>query len=190
MKYAFSGPRFAGLTLALLFAYSGIFASQETQSMQSSKEIVLAASAQAVELTDKPVRVELVSEKSDKNASLGQILESLPASRSVYLEITGLHAVEQPGTLFHLYLDLPEDVTPKPDNAWHVGSINFYNAVPGPDAPKDKPTLPVSIDITGVMRNLRSSQKLTSVNTITIAPTRPLEPGSKPMIEHIAMVVQ
>jgi hypothetical protein len=190
MKYAFSGPRFAGLTLALLFAYSGIFASQETQCMQSSKETVLAASAQAVELTDKPVRVELVSEKSDKNASLGQILESLPASRSVYLEITGLHAVEQPGTLFHLYLDLPEDVTPKPDNAWHVGSINFYNAVPGPDAPKDKPASPVSIDITGVMRSLRSSQKLTSVNTITIAPTRPLESGSKPMIEHIAMVVQ
>lgn len=190
MKYAFSGSRFAGLTLALLFAYSGIFASQSDQSMQSSKEIVLAASAQAVELTPNPVRVELVSEKNDKNASLGQILESLPPSRNVYLVLTGLHAVEQPGTLFHLYLDLPDDVTPKPGNAWHVGSVNFFNAVPGLDAPKDKPTSPVSIDITGVIRKLLASQKLTSVNTITIVPTRALEADSKPMIEHIAMIVQ
>ena len=189
MKYAFSKPHFVGLTLALLFAYLCIFATQ-SQSMQSSKEMVLAASAHAVELTDKPVRVELVSEKGDKNASLGQMLESLPASRSVYLELTGLHAVEQPGTLFHLYLDLPEDVTPKPGNAWHVGSINFYNAVPVPDAPKDKPTLPISIDITGAMRNLLSSHKLTSANTITIAPTRALEAKSKPVIEQIAIVVK
>jgi hypothetical protein len=180
MKYAFSKPHFAGLTLALLFAYSGIFATQ-SQSMQSSQEKVLAASAHAVELTDKPVRVELVCEKGDKNASLGQMLESLPASRSVYLE---------PGTLFHLYLDLPEDVAPKPDNAWHLGSVNFYNAVAGPDAPKDKPTLPISIDITGAMRKLLSSHKLTSANTITIAPTRALEADSKPMIDQIAIVVK
>ena len=193
MKYAFSKPHFAGLTLALvlalLFAYSGIFATQP-QSMQNSKEMVLAASAHAVELTDKPVRVELVSEKGDKNASLGQMLESLPASRSVYLELTGLHAVEQPGTLFHLYLDLPEDVTPKPGNAWHLGSVNFYNAVASPDAPKDKPTLPISIDITGAMRKLLSSHKLTSANTITIAPTRALEADSRPMIGQIAIVVK
>ena len=189
MKYAFSKPHFVGLTLALLFAYLCIFATQ-SQSMQSSKEMVLAASAHAVELTDKPVRVELVSEQGDKNASLGQMLESLPASRSVYLELTGLHAVEQPGTLFHLYLDLPEDVTPKPENAWHVGSINFYNAVPVPDAPKDKPTLPISIDITGAMRKLLSSHKLTSANTITIAPTRAMEANSKPVIEQIAIVVK
>ena len=189
MKYAFSKPHFAGLTLVLLFAYSGIFATQ-SHSMQSSKEMVLAASTHPVELTAKPVRVELVSEKGDKNASLCQMLESLPASRSVYLELTGLQAVEQPGTLFHLYFDLPEDVTPKPDNAWHVGSINFYNAVPVPDAPKDKPTLPISIDITGAMRNLLSSHKLTSANTITIAPTRALEANSKPMIGQIAIVVK
>ena len=189
MKYAFSKPHFAGLTLALLFAYSGIFATQ-SQSMQSSQEMVLAASAHAVELTDKPVRVELVSEKGDKNASLGQMLESLPASRSVYLELTGLHAVEQPGTLFHLYLDLPEDVAPKPDNAWHIGSVNFYNAVAGPDAPKDKSTLHISIDITGATRKLLSSHKLTSANTITIVPTRALEADSKPMIDQIAIVVK
>src|SRR5438270_12657149 len=189
MKYAFSKPHFAGLTLALLLAYSGIFATQ-SQSMQNSKEMVLAASAQAVELTDKPVRVELVCEKGDKMASLGQMLESLPASRSVYLALSGLHAGEPPGTLLHMYLDLPEDVAPKPGNAWHLGSINFYNAVPGPDAPKDKPTLPMSIDITSAMRKLLSSHKLTSANTITIAPTRALEPDSKPMIEHIAIVIK
>jgi hypothetical protein len=190
MKYAFSKPHFASLTLALLFAYAGIFASQSAQSMQSSKEIVLAASAHAVELTAKPVQVKLVSEKTGKSTSLGQILESLPSSRSVYLELTGLHAVEQPGTLFHLYLDLPEDVTPKPANAWHIGSINFYNAVPGPDAPKGKPTLPISIDITAVVRKLRSSHKLASVSTITVMATHPLESGSRPMIEHIAMIIK
>jgi hypothetical protein len=108
----------------------------------------------------------------------------------LYLELTGLQAVKQPGTLFHLYLDLPEDVAPKPDNAWHIGSINFYNAVPGPDAPKDKPASPTTIDITGVLRNLRSSQKLTSDSTITIMATHPPEAGSKPMIGQLAIVVK
>jgi hypothetical protein len=157
--------------------------------MQSPNETVLAASASAIELTAAPVRVKLVSGKSD-SADVGQILQSLPASRSLYLELTGLQAVKQPGTLFHLYLDLPEDVAPKPDNAWHIGSINFYNAVPGPDAPKDKPASPTTIDITGVLRNLRSSQKLTSDSTITIMATHPPEAGSKPMIGQLAIVVK
>lgn len=187
MKYAFFDQHCADLTLALLFVYSCIFA-QSAQSMQSPKEIVLAASTQAVELTAKPVRVKLVSGESDKNTNLGQILESLPASRNVYLVVTGLRAVKQPGTLFHLYLDLPEGVTPSPGNAWHIGSINFYNAVPVPDAPKDRPASPISIDITGVLRNLRSSQKLTSVSTVTVMATHPLEAGSEPMIGHIAIV--
>jgi hypothetical protein len=187
MKYTFSALHCAGLTLALLFAYSGIFAS--AQSMESSKE-VLAASTHAVELTDKPVRAKFVSGKSDKNTSLSQRLKSLPSSRKVYLVLTGLRAAEQPGTLFHLYLDLPEGVTPKPRNAWHVGSINFYNAVPGADAPKDKPAPTVAIDITDRLRNLHSSQKLTPATTLTIMPTRLPEVGSKPVIENIAIVVK
>src|SRR6478752_4361142 len=166
MKYAFSGPRFAGFTLALLFVCSGMLASKRAQSMQSSKETVLAASARAIELTATPVRVKLVSGKSDANTNLGQILQSLSPSRSLYLELDGLQAVKQPGTLFHLYLDLPQHVAPKPGNAWHIGSVNFYNAVPGPDAPKDKPAPVTTIDIAGVLRNLRSSQKLTSDSTI------------------------
>lgn len=190
MKYAFSGPRFAGLALILLFVCSGMLASKRAQSMQSSKETVLAASARAIELTATPVRVKLVSGKSDANTNLGQILQSLSPSRSLYLELDGLQAVKQPGTLFHLYLDLPQHVAPKPGNAWHIGSINFYNAVPGPDAPKDKPSLPTTIDIAGVLRNLRSSQKLTADSTITIMATHPPEAGSKPMIGHMAIIVK
>jgi len=188
MKYAFPGSRFAGLTLALLFVYAGVLACKPAQNMQSPNETVLAASANAIELTAAPVRVKLVSGKSDSNKPLGRILQSLPASRSLYLELTGLQAVKQPGTLFHLYLDLPEDVAPKPGNAWHIGSINFYNAVPGPDAPKDKPESPTTIDIADVLRKLRSSQKLTSDSTITIMATHPPEAGSKPMIGHLAII--
>jgi len=188
MKYAFPGSRFAGLTLALLFVYAGVLACKPAQNMQSPNETVLAASANAIELTAAPVRVKLVSGKSDSNKPLGRILQSLPASRSLYLELTGLQAVKQPGTLFHLYLDLPEHVAPRPGNAWHIGSVNFYNAVPGPDAPKDKPAPVTTIDIAGVLRNLRSSQKLTSDSTITIMATHPPEAGSKPMIGHLAII--
>lgn len=185
MKYALSPLHRAGI--ALLFVYSGILASCSAQDMQSSNETVLAASTAPVELTANPVRVKLVSGMSDKNASLGQMLESLPASRNVYLVVTGLRAVKEPGTLFHLYLDLPEGVTPKPDNAWHIGSFNFYNAVPVPDAPRDKSESPISIDITDVLRKLHSSRKLTSDTTVTIMPTRPLEAGAEPMIGHISI---
>lgn len=184
------GLHCAWITLALLLAFSGICASQSAQSMQSAEEVVLAASTRAVELTANPVRVTLVSGRNDQNADLGRVLESLPASRNVYLVMTGLHAVKQPGSLFHLYLDLPDGVSPSVDNAWHIGSINFYNAVPGPDTPKDTSAPPISIDITDALRNLRSSQKLTSVTTITIMPTHPIEAGAKPTIGHIAMIAQ
>lgn len=190
MKYVFSELQRAGLIFALVVIYLGGLASQSAQGMQSSKEIVLAASTDVVELTGQPARVQLGSGKNSQNTSLYQILESLPASRSVYLVLTGLQAVKQPGTLFHLYLDLPEDVPPTPGNAWHIGSVNFYNAVPVPDAPKDKLTSPVSIDITGVIRKLRSSQKLTSDTTVTIMATHPPEIGSKPMIGHIAIIAE
>jgi hypothetical protein len=161
MKRAFPGSHFTGLTLALLFVYSGILACKPAQNMQSPNETVLAASASAIELTATPVRVKLVSGKSD-STNLGQILQSLPASRSLYLELTGLQAVKQPGTLFHLYLDLPEDVAPKPDNAWHIGSINFYNAVPVPEAPKDKPASPTTIEIAscGTCAPVKNSQPI------------------------------
>lgn len=178
MKYGF-----AGLLVALLI-YSGILALRSAQSMQNSQETVLASSAHAVELTAQPVRVELVSGKSD------QELKSLHDSRSVNVVLSGLSAATPPGTLFHLYLDLPEGVTPKPGDAWHLGSINFYNAVPGPDTPKDRQTLPTSIDITGVTRKLRSEGKLTSATTITVMATRPPEAGSKAMIGSIAIVVK
>jgi hypothetical protein len=190
MKRAFPGSHFAGLTLVLLFVYSGILACKPAQDMQSPNETVLAASTSAIELTAAPVRVKLVSGKSDANTNLDHMLQSLSPSRTLYLEVAGLQAVKQPGTLFHLYLDLPEDVAPKPGNAWDIGSINFYNAVPGPDAPKDKPSLPTTIDIGGVLRNLRSSQKLTADSTITIMATRPPEAGSKPMIGHLAIIAK
>jgi hypothetical protein len=189
MKYAFSGPRFAGLTLALLLVYSGLLALKPAQSMESPKETVLAASPRAIELTSTPVRVTLVS-GNDTNKNLGQILQSLPASRGLYLELTGLQAIKQPGTLFHLYLDLPENVAPNPTNAWHIGSINFYNAVPGPDAPKNMPASPTTIDIDGVLRNLSSTQKLTPDSTITIVATHAPEAGSKPMIGHMAIIAR
>jgi hypothetical protein len=188
MKHAFPGLHFAGLTLALLFLCSGMLASKPAQSMESSRETVLAASTRAIELTAAPVRVKLVSGRGDATTNLGKVLQSLSPSRSLYLEVAGLQAVKQPGTLFHLYLDLPQHVAPKPGNAWHIGSINFYNAVPGPDAPKDKPSLPTTIDIGGVLRNLRSSQKLTADSTITIMATHPPEAGSKPMIGHLAII--
>lgn len=183
MKYGF-----AGLLVALL-AYSGILALHSAQGMQNSHEIVL-ASAHAVELTAQPVRVQLVSEKNGQGTSPDRQLKSLPDSRNVYLVLSGLSAATPPGTLFHLYLDLPEGVTPKPGDAWHLGSINFYNAVPGPDTPKDKPALPTSIDITGVARKLRSEGKLTSVSTITVMATRLPEAGSKPMIGSIAIIAR
>jgi hypothetical protein len=184
MKFASPKLYCAGIALALLVAYTAVNSSHSAQNMESPKETVLAASTQPVELSANPVRVKLAG---GNNTSLDQMLESLPASRNIYLVLTGLHAVKEPGTLFHLYLDLPEGVTPKPDSAWHIGSINFYNAVPVPDAPKDKPESPVSIDITGALRNLHSSQKLTPETTVTIMPTRPLEAGSEPMIGHIAI---
>ena len=185
MKYAWFRPYFAGLIAALLFVYSGVPGAPSTQDMQSSKETALAASAHAVELTAKPVRVKLAAGRNS-----GGALQSLPASRSVYLVLSGLSAVKQPGTLFHLYLDLPEGVTPRPGNAWHIGSINFYNAVAVPDAPKDQPALPTTLDVTNVVRSLNSSQKLTPSSTITVMATRSPEAGSKPMIGHIALILK
>jgi hypothetical protein len=190
MKHVLHTPHFAGLIAAWFFVCSGVIAAASAQRMQSSKTTTLSASAHAVQLTAKPVRVKLVPGKKAGNTSPDETLQSLPDSRGVYLELTGLSAVKQPGTLFHLYLDLPEDVEPKPGNAWHIGSINFYNAVPVPDAPKNKSALPITLDLTAVVRNLRSAQKLTPGSTITVMATRPPEAGSKAAIGHMALILK
>jgi hypothetical protein len=185
MKYAWSERHIAGLIAALLLVCSAVILAPSTQNMQNPEETVPVASAKAVELAAQPVRVKLVSGNSGDG-----ILQSLPASRSVYVVLSGLSATKPPGTLFHLYLDLPEDVAPKPDNAWHIGSINFYNAAVGPDALKDKADLPITLDITDVVRKLRAGQKLTAASTITVTATRTPEADSKPVIGQIALVVK
>ena len=188
---AFSRRHRAGIAFTVLFAYLSVSAAQSARNMEDSREIRLAASVHSIQLSSTPVRVELVSEQGGRNSSLEKMIESLPASKAIYLVLTGLHAEKQPGTLFHLYLDLPEGTTPEPNNAWHVGSINFYGAVPVPDAPKDRPRSPsFSIDITEFLHTLRSSQKLTPATTLTITPTHPPEAGSKPMIGQISMIAK
>ena len=172
--------------------YAGIcLSAAQSDPTKGSHKVLMAASTHATELTAKPIRVELsITKNKDKNADLGSRLGSLPASQHIYLVLKGLHATSQPGTLFHIYLDLAEGVTPNPEDIRHLGSINFYNAIPVQDAPKNKAPLVVSLDITDAIRTLQSKRSLGHAGTITIAPTRPPEAGAKPVIDHIEIIAR
>ena len=92
--------------------------------------------------------------------NLGFRVQTLTPNQRIYLVLRELHAAEQPGVLYHLYLDLPQGSQPEKNDPHYVGSLNFFNAVPlegasaGPDAGLFR-----SYDLTTLLKNLQQERR-------------------------------
>lgn len=182
---------FATLALVLTFAPIG----HTGQSTVPTVTRMSSSGSAVIGLSDKRVRVPLESAPTTAEGRAPTTRLSVPASpHRLYLVVRDLQAVSQPGTLFHIYLDLPDGVAPKPDDPRHIGPVNFYNAVreargPGATGAGSR-GIDVSYDITDVVKRLTAKRMLTDRPSVTIIATNLPETASVPTIGRIEVVEQ
>jgi hypothetical protein len=155
---------------------------------------VIATVAGPVELGARPVRVtfNFTADPAKPNATLAAHLAALRPGQEIYLVVKDLRVAEQPGVLYHLYLNLPPGADPRPHEAHYVGNLNFYNAVAldSPVAEASQSPSFRSYEITGLARDLQSKQLLSEPTTLTILPAGVPVAEAKARIGQIELVKQ
>lgn len=116
----------------------------------------------------------------------GDLLTALEAVRGgaqLFLILRGLSADEPPGVVYTLFLNLPAGEEPDPESPHHVGSINFYGAVPA------KPGF-YSFDISRQVKSLAERGQLETPSTITVVPRGTPAAGAAPSIRRAELVLE
>jgi len=143
----------------------------------------------AIRLEHAPVRVVLKSSNHERD-KLSDQTAILSSGKRLYLVLKGLHCTSQPGTTFHLYLDLPEGISPSSDEVRHVGIINFFGTTPSDETTTAQKNPWRSFDITELVGKLAARKLLSDQTTVTIVASRRPEAGSNPAINSMALVAQ
>lgn len=160
----------------------------------SDEQKMIATVEEPIVLGTAPVRVTLEPAETAKTGerTLASRLLTLAPRRRIYLVLRNLSVAEQPGVLYHLYLDLPPDAKPGRDDLHHIGALNFFNASEsgGFGAPVAKDSRFYSYDITNILRNLQSRGLLSDQTTLTITPSGIPAASAKPTIGRIEIVEQ
>lgn len=161
-----------------------------TSRRQLTDSTVIAKSTGAAALKPEGVRVplELVPAERRNNQSLAARIAKLPIDKSFYLVFRNLSTAEQPGEIYHVYINLPEGKTPTRADT-PVGVINFYNF--GPEwQGKDRPDVYFSFDVTQLLRNLVDEKRLAEPLMITIVPAERPAKNVTPTVGQIELVEQ
>jgi tyrosinase len=143
----------------------------------------------------KPVRVILEAPRiaeATPGPPFQERVTSMKEDKRLYLALRDLRTNLQPGVLYHVYLDLPEKVTPKEGQDHHVGAINFFDAAGHREekAPAEGKGRSRSFDITQLARRLQSRKLLSEKPAVTIAPSREPISDAKPVIGRISVFEQ
>jgi len=135
-----------------------------------------------------PVRLTLEHSPTNKNRLLADELNALGTERSLYLVLRDLQTNAQPGVLYDVYLNLPENASPKGEDANYVGTISFFNADHAHTGAASQQFY--SFDVTDLARKLQSKGGVPEKPTITIAPAGDAADEAKPVIGQISLVEQ
>ena len=149
----------------------------------SNQPMTLAAGG-PVTLDNEPARVLL------EGSNIVSRVQALPHSHHIYLVLREQHAAEQPGILYHVYLNLPQDAKPAKGDVHYVGTLNFYNAVPLEGGGGSNSGIFRSYDVTALVKNLLQQKALGDQITVTIAPSGTATANAKASIGRIELVEQ
>ncbi|PYP86026.1 MAG: hypothetical protein DMF61_14405 [Blastocatellia bacterium AA13] len=160
-----------------------------TVSPDRQQDVTIASAGAPIALESGLTTVSLKASRSGE--SLKQALSSFGANRNLYLIVGDLSAAQQPGVAYHLFLDLPAGVKPELNNAYYVGTVNFYNAVrlEGAD-PDSKDQRVFSFDITRIVRNLISKGRLNSETTVIFKPGGVPVDGAQARIGRLNLIAE
>jgi tyrosinase len=160
------------------------------------KNKVAAVKSAPIKLSSKPVKVKLDSLPVSADAApptLEARVKSLQGGQNLFIVIKDLQVNIQPGVLYHIYLDLPDDSKKEQMKPHYVGSVNFFHAEQHENhghesMPNARPERFISFNITSLAKQLADKKLLTDKPTLTIAPAGEPAEGSQPIIGTIEVV--
>jgi hypothetical protein len=152
----------------LLFAIRCLYA------QQAASQLIASAAAKY----DLPASDLLVPLKQQTGGSLAKKLEAIRSNRLLYLRISHLQAVHQPGVLYAVYLE-PLGTTTRSE-ASRVGYINFFSINAGAKGN------PFTFEVTGLVHALLSARPELAGLQVRIVPGAP--PESTPSIGSIELI--
>ena len=105
----------------------------------------------------------------------------------VFLNLEGIEGESNPGTVYAVYVDLPDDDDEDTDpEAHYVGTINFFGIETAGDVDRDHPGGPglhFAFDVTELVDELRDQGAWDpSQMTVTFAPLQPSPPPGGPAL--------
>jgi tyrosinase len=182
-KLDYSYDRFEPVPGAIPHANAQIVAPPAKESIAATGEkggVVLAA---------KPVQVPLAPASQVSSVAVG--VAKLAPGRKIHLVASGLATKVQPGVLYSLYLDLPENPTKQQLADHRVGTINFFGVQHGGHgaAAMGRQRF-ISFDVTGKVRALGRSKTLTDKPVLTIIPEGEPAASAQPVLGKVELVAQ
>lgn len=185
-RFGFTSQVLAGVAVAFI-----VLAVPERIAMAAPQDTLATSKPSgAIGLGDKPVRV-VLRDGTGAPAPLA-VLRKRPSGKSLHLVLKGLAAAQQPGVIYNLYLGAPPDGAPAEDPR-HVGSFNFFAAVPLPGADRSRDagdSTAYSFEITDLADALQRRGLLAEPFSVTIIPEGTPTAGAKPVIGEIALVAE
>jgi hypothetical protein len=160
-------------------------------SNQQQNAMEIAAFTRPIKLGSTATRVVLQDSGAQAaGRGLDVHVRALPAGRRVYLVLRNLRVAQQPGVLYHVYLDLPEDAKPRKSDARHAGVLNFFGATQLTDSGRAEEAAFRSYDITNLVKSLHARKLLSEPSTVTIIPSATPAANAEATIGRIEVVEQ
>jgi tyrosinase len=141
------------------------------------------------------VRASLAAPAAPTPKALAAHAAALDTNGRMYLVIRDLKTDLQPGTLFAVYLDLPENATKAQKKAHAVGVFNFFHAHAdttmraGAHATMTgSHAVAASFDVTTLVQSLRKAGSLSEKPMVSIVPLRKPNTAAKPIVGDISII--
>jgi len=164
----------ASIVVMLVGASAGACSADSQPTLEAETDVI-ASTRGPIALGDGPVEVALASAESDT-----RLPAALESGRRLHLVLHDLAAAEPPGVLYHLYLG-PR--TASTEERRHLGSINFFDAVPEKAGFR-------SFDASAIARELLDRGLAEELTTLTIVPAGAPAPGAKAAIARAELVLE
>jgi tyrosinase len=140
-------------------------------------------SASAVTLTGVPASTELSVDEQAASAFLEAHNESRP--EHIYLELAEIEGDENPGTIYGVYLNLPDGASPEVAEAHHAATLSFFGIERAMRPARDEPAHAMSMtrDITALLTALAQQNEWDGQHLLVTF--RPLDPApAEPNLAH------
>ena len=122
---------------------------------QPTPEIV-GASEESVRLTGASAGVTVAIDARAKNAVLSQVPGDAPSR--ILLNVEDIEAEANPGSVYGVYVNLPENATADQEESHYAGNISFFGAERArkPRGDEHSHGLRIAMDITGLVESLKA----------------------------------